>query len=167
MTRLLALLALICMSTSAFADWGENGAAIQCNRKTNTFVIAPVIELSSPGEGAIEVEPGFQRLSEGTHRIACNLHGLYIQAQIRVFGPSPKGMCMGGGYVDIRSLQAGKSKIIPDVEPFNWVCTDPTLIRITIKNSEKAPPTAELCTADNWGWDEGFSGVRCESRSLR
>ncbi|WP_143707369.1 hypothetical protein [Uliginosibacterium sp. TH139] len=167
MTRVLPLLTLICMSGSAFADWGVNGVAIQCDRQTNTFVIAPVIELSEPSKGAIDVEPGFQRLSEGTHKVVCNIHGLHIQAKIRVFGPSPKGMCMGGGYVDIRALQAGTSKIIPDVKPFNWVCTDPTLIRITIKNTGKEPPKSELCTADNWEWDEGFSGVRCESRSLR
>jgi len=161
----LPLIALL-VTPSVHADWAILGAATRCDPVTNTFEIAPVIEVSSPDLGEVSLKEGFRRLPEGINKLRCKLAGGTVSATIRVFRPD-NGMCMGSGYVDITRLLVGDIAVpVPSPgEPFNWVCTDPLLMKVKIRHSTKKK-TLEKCKAADWRWGEGFSQVTCNTQVL-
>ena len=158
---------LMLLSCEAVADWGITGVAIRCDQKARTFTVAPVVELSSPDPGEVPVEPGFKRLRKGIHKLTCNLGQSHVKTEIAVFGPSDKGMSMGAGYVEIRSMEFGDTKLFSGVQPFNWDGANPILIKATISATNSGPISTVLCWADGWEWGEGFKGVRCDQKTLR
>ena len=167
MKHFTCLLLLAITPQLVLADWGITGAATRCDKKGKAFVIAPVVELSSPDPGAIDVEPGFNRLHTGPNELSCRLGTSALRADIRVFGPSATGMSMGAGYVEIRLLQLGEKQIFDGPLPFNWDGSSPILMRVTVDFDTSNAPQIETCTAKSWEWGTGFKGVTCEQKPLR
>lgn len=163
--RILSGIALLLLPFCARADWGIVGAATRCDATRGTFVIAPVVELSSEDKGAVPPEKGFSKVPHGTHDLTCPLESTTVVAKLRIY-PSDAGACMGSGYVSIDSLEVGGRRLITTPTAFNWQCRDEEiLIRLEVAVSGSGPSLTR-CTAANWAWGIGFSGVHCSTTKV-
>jgi len=148
----------------AHADWGLFGIATRCDSTGKGFSLAPVVELSSPDDGAIPVAPGFRQLAYGEHKVRCVVAGAEVSATIHVSGPD-QGHCMGAGYVSIERLAVGRAKVFDGA--FNWDCdSQPVVTRVNII-SRGSQFLVETCQAKGWNWGVGYSDNKCETQPLR
>lgn len=158
---------MILIYQPAQADWAILGVATRCDQKNGTFEVSPVVELSSVDPGAVPVKQGFKRLAKGTNKLICKLGKNTVHSTIRLYEPTGRGMCMGAGYVVIDKFRFGKNELIRYPEPFNWKCThDPILVKFLIYQTG-SQNFLERCTAEDWGWRKGFSGVKCDTTKIR
>ena len=163
--RAILFVLLLSLSFSAHADWGRNGVAINCDKAQATFTVAPVVELSSEARGVVPVEAGFSQLPRGSHELRCTLRTIVIVAQVRVL-PAEAGACMGAGYVSVDSLAVGDDKIIAHPKAFNWQCPgEDILVRLVVAETPSVPALT-TCTAKDWKWDTGFSGIECTTKRV-
>lgn len=164
--RVVVTVALLFLSFSARADWGVVGAATRCDEARGVFVIAPVVELGSEDRAAVPIQDGFSEVPRGAHELGCTLRGTAIATRIRVYPPDA-GACMGAGYVSVDSLVVGGSGVIAHPTAFNWQCQgEDILIRLEVAATASGLALT-TCTARDWAWGVGFSGVECSTRSIR
>lgn len=157
---------LFLYSLHAHADWGINGIAAECSESGSLFELSPIVELSSPAAGAVQLKQGFRRLSKERNELYCHVGQHLVKASIRVYG-SDSGACMGAGYVSIDKLTVGQSPIIEHPTAFNWDCPGEQILvglRIT-KQGTKIH--VESCSAKSWNWNTGFQAISCTSKELK
>jgi hypothetical protein len=141
------------------------GAASRCNEAQGSFVIAPVVELSSEDKAAVPVKEGFSKVPRGTHELRCTLRATAIVAKLRVY-PSDAGACMGSGYVSIDSLAVGSNMVIHHPTAFNWQCRDEEILTRIEVAVVASGLSMTICTAKNWEWGIGFSGIKCNTKGV-
>lgn len=153
--------ASLLLSMGVHADQVDRGVATRCDPENRTFEINPVVVLSSESKGAIPLKAGHTQLSEGIHEVGCRLRSQVVAGTIRIVPPQAKGLCMGAGHISVVRLTLDDAPIIARRTSFNWYCPGHrTLIGISVR-VERAGLVVEKCTADDWGWPTGFTGIEC------
>jgi uncharacterized protein YecT (DUF1311 family) len=165
MWRNAAVIGMACLvwNTPSYADWAVFGAGTRCV-DGESFTLLPTVELSSDDPAAVPLEQGFNQLGEDG-RLSCRIGAASVQASISALGPRPRGMCMGGGYVAIHSLEVNGIPIFGLETPFNWNCSERILTKVEISDNNDGP-IVEVCDAKNWAWGKGYSDVKCHRISL-
>lgn len=119
-SALLMSLAGLTHSGVARADWGAEGAQYNCSPRNGLFEILP--HDRSSDDPYPSVKSGFLALPEGQSNLRCRIGGRLLQAQISVYPPAERGMCMGGGYVSVESLSVNGVELVDSPTAFDWDC---------------------------------------------
>lgn len=146
MKKMLVLLFLTLVSVSAYADWGEVGAAALCAANGQSFELVSTLETS--GWGDVPAPPGAHKFPIGEgQRYQCKVGGSRVLLVIDVHPPG-QGMGEGAGVITIVKLMVNKKMLINNAY-FNWsVSGEPELIHVVIKHNKRGL-TEQLCYASD------------------
>lgn len=117
---LLVSLAGLSYAGGARADWGAAGAQYNCSPRNGVFEILPYNKSSEDPNPSVKT--GFRALPDGESNLRCRIGGRVLQAQISVYPPAARGMCMGGGYVSVESLSVNGVELLDGPTAFDWDC---------------------------------------------
>ena len=106
----LLFVALLLSGRHAFADWAVAGAQYSCAAESGTFTLLPYVRSSSDENP--RVEPGFAVVPGEVSNLTCALGERMLEMQIVVIPLQARGMCMGAGMVDIRSLAVDRVEFL-------------------------------------------------------
>lgn len=149
----------------AWADWSSAGAQYLCSQKSATFTLLPHDETSE--ESNPPLEPGFTALPDGMSNVKCSLGKRKLQAKIAVTPPQARGMCMGGGSVDIASLVVDGVELADRSIQFNWSCSggDKPIVKVVIRVTGSSV-TLKECTVEIESADQTKTKPICTSKSF-
>src|SRR5262245_59039815 len=117
--------ALICVAIAhlfghaAHADWYVAGAQYSCGvAGAGQFELVPYEQASYPTNSPHR--EGFTVLQDGASDFKCRIGNRTLAARITVIPPQARGMCMGGGMVDIESFAVDDVELMKNRRTFNW-----------------------------------------------
>ena len=158
-------LALIVVANSAHADAIQFGAVTRCEKSGAGFELGAFVQFNEQITIFASKYPSTRRLPYGRQTLRCRVGGQIALAEVGVNPPS-NGECMGGGHVSLISLTYAGRRLEPLIESsyasFNWKCVgnEPMLVRLGIrKNFDRV--LLEQCTAQDWKWESGYTGIKC------
>ena len=170
----LLALALIAISAQGHADSIQFGAATRCDPKEKTFELAAVVEFNDQATVVTSKLSGIRQLRYGKHQLRCNLGATHrVQADVEVL-PGSNGMCMGAGYVALKSFSVGGRNLFEASPhtPFNFRCLYEPEMLVSVLARERSDVglgvvEVRRCTAKDWTWEAGYVDVRCTEEWLR
>ncbi len=131
---LFALLIVGAFPHHAWADWGISGAQYSCSATKGTFELLPHDQSSADSPEGIPVQKSFKALPNGLSNLSCNLRNRKLKTQIGVTPPQPRGMCMGGGSVQLTSLAVDGVELLDGNLPFDWGCeNEESVVKIVVR----------------------------------
>lgn len=148
---------------AALADWYVSGAQYSCSAASGTFKLLPYDESSE--EPNPYVETGFTVLPDGVSNLNCRVGNRKIQTQIRVTPPQGRGMCMGGGAVNISSIVVDGVELLTAGLPFNWSCadTEDVLVKVLV-HTKGSMVEFEQCNIRMSRSDETDASPKCSTK---
>lgn len=146
------------------ADWAVLGAQYRCDAQKETFTLLPHTETSENENPPLQ--QGYSKLPNGNNQLACAFGSRGLNADIEIFPPAARGMCMGVGYIRVNSITVKGVELLSQDITFNWSCSgEPPIIRVQVFNH---PSAVELqtCTGPPDSFEEFPKDPRCYSESF-
>jgi hypothetical protein len=154
---------------AARADWFVAGAQYSCQPDNDVFEISPY-STSSGLRDASEHTPLKTRfrLVESGLPIRCALAGQAFHATVRIIEPN-EGNGMGGGRVDILSMNLGSLKLLPKTEYLDWDVHpgQENLIRVRVTAAEGSASIERCYGRSRWRtmkWEKKSSIIAIPKR---
>lgn len=160
MKNLLVLL-LSAVSMSAYADWGQTGAAALCSPDGQSFEL--VSTLVTSGWGDVPAPPKAHNFPIGaTQKYQCKLNGSRVLLVITVQSPG-EGMGEGGGVITIDKLVVNKTTLLTNAY-FNWSVSGDSELRKVVINRTQSGFVEQLCYATDPS--DPHSSLHCENKQI-